>query len=445
MDSITNLPVCEGLRGRNPLRVFESAVGTLTVKRKNMSELDLAFVRSQFPAFSEPSLAGFAHFENAGGSYACGQVVEQLHRYYRQTKLQPYYGFEPSQTAGRLMDEARSRMAAWLNVATDEVQFGPSTSQNTYVVAQALRRYLEPGDEIVVTNQDHEANIGVWRNLEADGMVIREWRVDPQTAELDPAELDNLLNERTRVVAFTHCSNIVGSIHPVREWTDKIHAVGAIAIVDGVSYAGHGLPDIAALGADIYLLSLYKVYGPHLGVMAMRKELNQKMPNQGHFFNSGHITDRFTPAGPDHAQIAAVNGVIDYFDLVYTHHFAGTDADPAQKARAVSSLFRQAEQANMQTLLDFLSNRPGIRLIGSSTTESRAPTIAFTHDNRQPQEITAELAAQKIGAGNGNCYAYRLMQALDIPAAQGVIRLSFVHYTSSDELERLIQVLDGVL
>jgi cysteine desulfurase family protein (TIGR01976 family) len=410
-----------------------------------MTELDINFVRSQFPAFSEPSLQGFAHFENAGGSYACGQVVERLHRYYRETKVQPYYGFEPSRIAGEQMDQARIRIAAWLNVATDEVHFGPSTSQNTYVVAQALREHLKPGDEVIVTNQDHEANIGAWRRLEMEGIVIREWQVDPESAELDVADLDNLLNERTRVVAFTHCSNIVGSIHPVREWTDKIHAAGAIAIVDGVSYAGHGLPDVDALGADIYLLSLYKVYGPHLGVMTMRKELNGQLPNQGHFFNAGHSTNRFTPAGPDHAQIAAVNGVIDYFEALYAHHFIEEDYSSAQKAKAVAQLFQQAEHTNLAPLLDFLAHRPGVRIIGKATTENRAPTIALTVNDRDPADIAAELARRKIGIGNGNCYAYRLMQALDIPPEQGVVRLSFVHYTSNDELTGLIEALDSIL
>jgi cysteine desulfurase family protein (TIGR01976 family) len=372
--------------------------------------------------------------------------VDRLHRYYRETKVQPYYGFEPSRIAGEQMDQARIRMAAWLNVATDEVHFGPSTSQNTYVVAQALRQLLKPGDEIIVTNQDHEANIGSWRRLETEGIIIREWQVDPDSAELDVADLDNLLNERTRVVAFTHCSNIVGSIHPVREWTDKIHAAGAIAIVDGVSYAGHGLPDVEALGADIYLLSLYKVYGPHLGVMAMRKELNGQLPNQGHFFNVDHSTDRFTPAGPDHAQIAAVNGVIDYFESIYAHHFADqTGHDSAQQARLVSQLFHQAERANLAPLLDFLAHRPGVRLIGKATTDSRAPTVAITVKGRDPEDIAAELAAQKIGIGNGNCYAYRLMPALCIPPEQGVVRLSFVHYTTHDELTRLIEALDTIL
>jgi cysteine desulfurase family protein (TIGR01976 family) len=410
-----------------------------------MPQLDFNFVRSQFPAFAEPSLEGFAHFENAGGSFACGQVIDSLERFYRETKVQPYYGFEPSHGAGLQMDRARTRMAKWLNVAADEVHFGPSTSQNTYVVAQALRQHLVPGDEIVVTNQDHEANVGVWRKLEADGLVIREWKVDPETAELNPAELDKLLNDRTRVVAFTHCSNIVGSTHPVREWTDMIHAADAMAIVDGVSYAGHGLPDVDELGADIYLFSLYKVYGPHLGVMVMRKTINEQLPNQGHFFNVDHPTARFTPAGPDHAQIASVNGVIDYFEAVYSHHFGDDDVSASLKTARVRALFQHTERRNLKPLLSYLSQHQAVRLIGKKTTRHRAPTVSFTVDGRDPAEIAAALAEQKIGIGNGNCYAYRLMEALGIPPEKGVVRLSFVHYTKREELDRLMESLDRIL
>lgn len=410
-----------------------------------MSGLDLGFVRGQFPAFSEASLEGFLHFENAGGSYACGQVIERIERYYRETKLQPYYGFEPSRFAGQEMDRARSRMAAWLNVATEEVHFGPTTSQNTYVIAQALRQMLKPGDEIIVTNQDHEANIGVWRRLEAAGVVVREWQVDVETAELDVAGLDNLLNDRTRMVAFTHCSNIVGSIHPVREWVDKIHAAGALAIVDGVSFAGHGLPDVEALGADIYLFSLYKVYGPHLGVMVMREAVNRQLPHQAHFFNEDLPTSRFTPAGPDHAQIVSVNGVIDYFEAVHAHHFGDADITSTKKAADVSGLFQQAEHNNLQSLLDFVTQKKGVKLIGRARTEHRAPTVSITVEGRDPGDIAAALAAKKIGIGNGNCYAYRLMEALGIPPDQGVVRLSFVHYTTPQELGGLTAALEQIL
>ena len=341
------------------------------------------------------------------------------------------------------MTRARERMGSWLNVGANEVHFSASTSQNSYVVAQALRDYLSPGDEIIVTNQDHEANIGVWRRLEAQGVVIREWRVNPQTAELEDAGLDALLNEKTRVVAFTHCSNIVGSINPVRQWADKIHTVGALAFVDGVSYAGHGLPDLEALGADIYFFSLYKVYGPHLGVMVMRDAVNKALPSQGHFFNVGSATSRFTPAGPDHAQIASVNGVIDYFEAIDSHHFSAADKSP--KAQRVGALLHSAEIENLKPLLAFLKQRAGIRLIGKLATDNRAPTVSFTVDGVDPAVIAEKLAEQHIGIANGNCYAYRLMEALDISPEQGVVRLSFVHYTSAEEVNRLIEALEGLI
>lgn len=405
-----------------------------------MAELDLAFVRSSFPAFAEPSLQGFAHFENAGGSYACGPVIERLDRYYRQTKVQPYYDFPASREAGHQMDCARSRMAAWLNVATEEVHFGPSTSQNTYVIAQALRQHLKPGDEVIVTNQDHEANIGAWRRLEAAGIVVREWRIDPDSGELDPDELDTWLGPRTRVVAFTHCSNVVASINPVRELTDRIHAAGAIAIVDGVSYCPHGLPDIPALGADIYLFSLYKVYGPHLGVMFMSRKLNAELPNQGHFFNAGKPTSRFTPAGPDHAQIAATNGVIDYFESAYRHHF-DRPASATEQAAAMRKLFRDQEIQLLQPLLDFMHEHPRIRLIGRRDATQRAPTVAFTVAGVSSAELATRLAGKKLGIGAGDYYANRLLEALGIDPKKGALRASFVHYTTENEVNRLITAL----
>jgi cysteine desulfurase family protein (TIGR01976 family) len=409
-----------------------------------MGALDTGFIRKQFPAFSEPSLETFAHFENAGGSYACGAVVDRLERFYQQTKVQPYYVFPPSHAAGEQMDAARVRMAAWMNVAPSEVHFGPSTSQNTYVLAQALRQHLKPGDEIIVTNQDHEANIGAWRRLEADGMVIREWKIDRDTADLEPDGLEALLNSRTRVVAFTHCSNVVGSINPVRQWTDRIHAAGAIAIVDGVSYCPHGLPDVPDLGADVYLFSLYKVYGPHLGVMFMREKLNAEWPNQGHYFNAGKPVARFTPAGPDHAQIAATNGVIDYFEAIYRHHHAGP-ANVREQAGAVRRLLRDRETELLQPLLDYLAAHPRVQLIGRRQASERAPTVAFTASKWGAGELAAQLSAEGLGVGAGDYYAQRLLTALGIDPAVGVLRASFVHYTTDHEVRRLIDALEKVL
>jgi cysteine desulfurase family protein (TIGR01976 family) len=409
-----------------------------------MTGLDLEFVRAQFPAFGEASLEGFAHFENAGGSYACRQVIEWLDRYYRRTKVQPYYPFPASRTAGEQMDAAKERLAAWLNVGADELHFGPSTSQNTYVIAQALRQALRPGDEVIVTNQDHEANVGVWRRLQDDGVVIREWQVAPDTAELLATDLEALLGPRTRAVAFTHCSNVVASINPVRELTDLVHRAGAWAIVDGVSFCPHGLPDVASLGADIYLFSLYKVYGPHLGAMYLRRGLNAELPSQGHFFNAGKPGARFTPAGPDHAQIASVNGLMDYLNALANHH--GGDDQPVQaRAAAVRGLFRDHETSLLQPLLDYLSGHARVRLIGRDRASARAPTVAFTAEGHRPRELASRLAEFDLGVGAGHFYAYRLVKALGVDTDEGVLRTSFVHYTSKDEVDRLIEALDRLL
>ena len=189
--------------------------------------LDLDFVRAQFPAFAQPSLQGQAFFENAGGSYPCGQVIDRLTRFYIERKVQPYASFTASQLAGQEMDEARRRLAAMLNVETEELSFGPSTTQNTYVLAQAFAQMLRPGDAIVVTNQDHEANSGPWRRLADRGVEIREWKLDPETGHLDVAKLKALLDDKVKLVCFPHCSNIVAEINPVAEIAALAHDAGA--------------------------------------------------------------------------------------------------------------------------------------------------------------------------------------------------------------------------
>ncbi|WP_193369297.1 aminotransferase class V-fold PLP-dependent enzyme [Pelagibius marinus] len=409
-----------------------------------MPSLDLSFVRSQFPAFSEPSLQDWAFFENAGGSYACGPVIERLNRFYRETKVQPYGPFPASRRAGEEMDAARARLAGYLNVATDEVHFGPSTTQNTYVLAQAFREMLEEGDEIVVTNQDHEANSGAWRKLADSGVVVSEWRVDPESGKLDPADLDEVLTRKTKLVAFPHCSNIVGHINPVAEICAKVQAAGAVAVVDGVSYAPHGFPDAKALGADIYLFSLYKTYGPHQGLMVVKKELAERLPNQAHFFNAGSVLKRLTPAGPDHAQIAASAGIADYFDALHAHHFSD-EVGAAERGRRVHGLMAAQEKALLGPLLDYLRQRNDLRVLGPTDPAERAPTVALHPKNKPAEAVLEELTKRGIAAGVSNFYAYRLVQALGIDPETGVLRLSFVHYTAPEEIDKLVKALDASL
>ena len=408
--------------------------------------LDLEFVRRQFPAFSEPSLQGQSFFENAGGSYACAPVISRLSEYYRRLKVQPYYIYPASTEAGEWMDEARRRLGEYLGVAADEVHFGASTSQNTYVLARAVRPMLESGDEIIVTNQDHEANSGAWRRLATDGVIVKQWSVDPESGTLDIAQLDQLLTQRTRLVSFPHASNLVAHVNPVKQIVARAHSVGALTVVDGVAWAPHGLPDVASLEADIYLFSLYKTYGPHQGIMVIRRQVADRLGNEGHYFNAHDVFKRLAPAGPDHAQIAASRGIAEYFDALDTHHHCGSgDRSAVSKAQRVRELLHSAELPLLTTLLEHLRSRGDIRLLGPVQAQGRAATVSFVPKSLEPREIATRLARQGFMVGYGNFYAVRLLEAMGVDPARGAVRLSFVHYTTAAEVAGLIEALESAL
>ncbi|NSX55419.1 aminotransferase class V-fold PLP-dependent enzyme [Parasulfitobacter algicola] len=408
-----------------------------------MTKLDTDFVRGQFLAFSEPSLRDQVFAENAGGSYACRHVIWRLTRFYKQRKVQPYAPYAASLLAGDEMDEARERLARLLNVGSDELVFGPSTTQNVYVLANAFAEWMVPGQTIIVTDQDHEANSGAWRKLANFGIEIREWKIDPETGHLDIEDLKNLLDDTVKLVCFPHCSNVIGEINPVEEITQLAHAVGAVVCVDGVSYAPHGFPNVSKLGADIYMFSSYKTYGPHQGIMVIRRALAAALPNQAHSFNGDALHKRFSPAGPDHAQVAACAGIADYVDALYSQHFkAGRDG--AGRAGCVHDLVRAYEIDLMKPLLDYLSSKNNIRLLGPKDAKLRAPTFAIEISGKA-EDAAARLAHHGIMAGGGDFYAVRPLKAMGIDPAKGVLRLSFVHYNVASELDRVINALDQVL
>ena len=407
-------------------------------------KLDLQFVRSQFPAFSEPSLEGWAFFENAGGSYPCIQSINRLTDFYMKNKVQVNYPYPASTLAGELMEASYQRMADYLNVGESEIHFGPSTTQNIYVLANAMRPMWEDGDEIIVSCQDHEANAGAWRKLADRGIKIVEWHVNSETGLLSLDELDGLFSDRSKIVAFPHCSNVIGHINPVKEISQRAHKHGALSVVDGVGYAPHGFPDLKDLEADIYLFSLYKTFGPHLGLMYVNKELIGKMENQSHFFKEGISRSMLTPAGPDHAQIAAASGILDYFDAVYKHHF-DAKAAPAQRNNALNMLFREHEKELLERLLDFLRSRGDVQIIGPDSPEERAPIVSIIPKNNDVGKVYATLTKHKLMLGMGNFYAVRPLMDMNIPRQPGVLRISFLHYTSLTEIDQLIEGLKVAL
>ncbi len=412
-----------------------------------MISLDLDFVRSQFPVFSDPESASWAHLENAGGSYVPHQVISILNDFFVTAKVQPYWDFGPSAKAGKAMDRSLDLIPATFNAQKEEVHFGPSTSQNTYVLANALRPNWEIGDELIVTNQDHEANIGAWRRLEETGLKVIEWAVDPLTGLLNLSHLQGLVSDRTRLVAVTHASNLAATINPISEIAEIVHKVGGIVVADGVSYAPHAAIDVDDLGCDVYLYSTYKTYGPHVGLMFTSQAISEKVTNQGHFFNAENPTSRLTPAGPDHAAVAACAGMVDYYDAVFEHHFSSiAGVSVRDRITKVFKLFGNHEQELMTPLIDYITSREDFRLIGSpsSTHSVRAPTVAFHSHSRSSREIYTALVNAGVSCGHGNFYAHRLVEAIGLDPEDGVVRLSLVHYNTLDEVAKALSVLEDL-
>ena len=401
--------------------------------------LALDWVRSQFPAFNQPEHEGASFFENAGGSHIVRHTIDAL-GYWYQRKTQPYAGFEPSRLLGEAMDASHARWAAALGVGAEEVHFGPSTSANTYALAPAIEQLVRPGDEIIVTNQDHEANTGAIRRMAARRQgVLREWRTDPETGLLDPADYEDLLSDKTRLVTFPHASNVVGMENDVARLTALAHSAGARVIVDGVSYAPHAIPDVGTLNCDVYLFSLYKVYSVHQGLMVAQNGLIDEVENQGHYFNEPIPGKRLTPAGPDHVQIAAAAAVLDYIEETAEHHGI------SDVYLGVSALWQAHEDDLLEPLLAALVELP-VRVLGTTSVGGdghRCPTVAFVPDD--PAELAAELNAQGVMTASGHFYAYRVLEGLGIDPETGVVRLSFLHYTSPEDIDRAIEALTRAL
>ena len=411
-----------------------------------MPKLDIDYVREQFPAFEDPLSSKWSFFENAGGSYVPSNVIERLNHFMTSTKVQPYAEFDTSAIAGDNMDKATNSFAEMINAGNDEIIIGGSTTMNMYVLSNAIKSLLKPGDEVIVTNQDHEANVGAWRRLADHGMVIKEWQINSDTAELEIDELKELLSEKTKIVAVTHCSNIVGSINDLKSIAKLVHQYDAYIVGDGVSYAPHGFPDVKDLDVDFYAFSLYKTYGPHLGLLYGKKEILNQLPNQNHEFLDGDVPYTLNPGGPNHEELSCLVGVYEYFINLFEHHFPSENPSTREKITKVNELIADHEKEIANPLLDYLSSRSDVRLIGRNkiSNKDRAPTIAFTMNNKSSKDLSSELVKHGIATRNDNFYAWRCLMALGIDVDDGVVRTSMVHYNSHEDVEKLINALKQI-
>ena len=274
---------------------------------------------------------------------------------------------------------------------------------------------------------------------------MREWRVDPETAELDPGALRAMLSDRTRLVAFPHCSNIAGGPNPVAEIAAAVHDAGAMVCVDGVAFAPHGSVDVKALDVDFYFFSLYKTFGPHLGAMYGKRERLLEAKGRYFFFHGENdLPLKLNPGAPNHELTAGCVGVGDYFEALAAHHLARPANDLHGRMSQTFELIARHEESLAARFLEFAVGHPRIRLIGRTAPDRRAPTFSFTIEGVASQAVPPLLEARGVAAAAGHFYAPRVLEAVGVDPDDGVVRCSLVHYNTMDEVDRLIAALSDV-
>lgn len=392
--------------------------------------LDLAVVRAAFPALA----SGFVFLDNAGGSQTLGEVAERVRDYLLHTNVQLGASYEVSAAAGQRVTAAVRATSTYVGgVDPSEVVFGASTTQLLANLSAAMEPTLAAGDEIVVSDADHQANVGPWTRLARRGVVIRRWRLDPVTLQLEPRDLLPLLTPRTRLVAFAHVSNLLGTIHDVAEITRIVHAHGARVCVDGVAYAPHRAIDVRAWNVDYYVFSFYKVFGPHVAVLYGKRSALDELSTINHEF----VTEtpyRFQPGNLNFELTHGVTGIYAYLERL------------GGVARAFSQ-FAAHEQALATPLLAFLENSSGVTIHGARTPDLavRVPTVSFSVAGVAPEAIVRVVDGKQIGIRHGDFYARGVVQTLGLEARGGVVRISMVHYNTLSEVDRVIAALEEAL
>ena len=408
-----------------------------------MATLDLAAVRAEFPA-----LAGDCIFlDNAGGAQVLKRVADRIHDYLLTTSVQVGASYAISRLATERVGEARRAVAELINAGNDaEVVMGGSTTGLMFLLVSALLPGIRPGDEIIVTNTDHEANVGGWHRLEQAGAVVKEWQFNRDSLQLELADLDALLTSRTKWVAMTHASNVLGTINPVAEVARRVHAAGARLCVDAVAYAPHRLVDVQASGADVYVFSFYKVYGPHYAVLWGRHDLLLGLPGLNHHFIApDDLPYKLQPGNVNFELSYGCIGIGEYLADMGTRLGAG--GNPRQRMQTAFDHFARQEDVLSAKLLDYLGGKRGVRVIGLPRVEAgrRVPTISFVVQGMQSEAIVRHVDRYGIGIRFGDFYAERLIETLGLQAQGGVVRVSAVHYNTVDEIDRLVRRLDEII
>ncbi|MDY6964028.1 MAG: aminotransferase class V-fold PLP-dependent enzyme, partial [Pseudomonadota bacterium] len=352
-----------------------------------------------------------------------------------------------SQAAARALYEARTAAMHLVNARRpEEIVFGNSTTALLQNLARAMHSQLSPGDEIIVTVADHESNIGPWDRLQERGVVLKVWPLNKESMALELSDLAPLMSERTKLVCVTHCSNLLGSINPIREIADFVHERGARICVDAVAYAPHRAVDVQAFDVDYYVFSLYKTYGPHYALMYGKHDLLLELdPLYHYFYGKDKVPGKLEPGNPNYELAYSTCGIVDY--LVALGEQAGETGTVRQKIEAAYGAITAQENALADRLLGYLRSRNDCQIVGQAQNResSRVPTIAFRFDGREAGDICRAMDEEKIAIRFGDFHSRRLAEYLGLTDHGGMLRVSMVHYNTVEEVDRMTAALDRIL
>jgi cysteine desulfurase family protein (TIGR01976 family) len=442
--------------------------------------LDLTHIRAQFPSLAQTVNGHPAAFlDGPGGTQVPQRVIDAISSYLRRDNANTGGAYATSRHTDAMIAEARGAMADFLHCGADEVVFGPNMTTLTFAMSRAIGREFKPGDEIVVTRLDHDANVSPWLAMAEDrGVTVRWAEIHDADCTLDMADLASKINSKTKLVAAGYASNAVGTINPVREIVRLAHAAGALAYIDAVHYGPHGLIDVAALDCDFLVCSTYKFFGPHMGVLFGKREHLQRLRPYKVRPNTNAIPNCWEWGTLNHECIAGITACVEYIAdlglkngltngattnrLPHPSRFSkgGNDAagttglnegrgtDRRAAIAAAYAAIHEHERELLQRMMTGLKKLPGLKIFGITDParfNERCATLAVRIENHTPLELSTKLGERGFFTWDGNYYALNLTEHLDVEKSGGFLRIGLVHYNTVDEVDRLLAALRDIV
>lgn len=395
-------------------------------------------VRRQFPALAREAI----FFDNPGGTQVPNQVIDRMVAYLRESNANHGGAFETSQRSDEIIHEARQAMADFLNAQEpQEVIFGPNMTSLTFNLSRSLAHELQPDDEIIVTRLDHDANISPWLKIADErGALIRWLDFDVEDCTLRMSQFEDLLSERTRLVAAGYASNAVGTINPVAELIQRAREVGALTYIDAVQYAPHGPIDVQTLDCDFLVVSAYKFFGPHTGALYGKRALLERLEAYRVRPAPSEPPGKFETGTQNHEGIAGTLGALEYLSELGRSIEHAPDISRRDHLKTAMTAIQAYELGLSRRLLDTLKTVPGLQiwgLQGEATLSQRVPTVSFTMQGHSPRAIATYLGERGIYTWDGNYYALAVTQRLGLEGQGGMLRVGLAHYNTVEEIDRL--------